>query len=79
MKKGLLFFFVSFLGLTIVFSQKLYDNWGFFTKNYSPFVYNGSEQNWSITQDDWRVMYFANNSDGIIEYDGVNWKSIDVK
>lgn len=35
--------------------------------------YNAGTQNWSISQADNGLMYFANN-DGIIEYDGTSWR-----
>ncbi len=48
-------------------------------RNFTPEEYNGVEQNWSIIQDDRGVMYFANNDKGILEYDGVTWRTIPVK
>lgn len=49
---------------------------GFFNiRNYSPKEYNAKSQNWAIVQDKRGVMYFGNN-DGILEYDGVNWRVI---
>ncbi len=44
--------------------------------NYTPQVYNASDQNWSIIQDHRGVMYFGNNDDGLLEYDGINWRKI---
>jgi ligand-binding sensor domain-containing protein len=41
--------------------------------NFTKQNYNASTQNWDITQDKRGVMYFANN-DGLIEFDGVNWR-----
>ena len=35
--------------------------------------YKGSPQNWDIDQNWQGLMYFANN-DGLLEFDGVNWK-----
>ena len=46
-----------------------------FISNYAPKLYDANPQNWSITQDHRGVMYFG-NSDGILEYDGVNWRLI---
>lgn len=40
---------------------------------YHPLEYRGYSQNWSITQSDDGVMFFA-NGDGVLEYDGVEWK-----
>ncbi len=41
-------------------------------KNYSPFVYNGDNQIWSIVQDKKGVIYFG-ATDGLIEYNSLNW------
>ena len=47
-------------------------------KNYSPSDYNATPQNWAIVQDKRGIMYFANTG-GVLEYDGVSWKLIEVK
>ena len=44
-------------------------------ENYSRKDYNASTQNWAIGQDKRGVLFFGNN-DGLLEFDGVNWKSI---
>ena len=41
--------------------------------NYSPKEYGGFIQNWSVIQDRRGIIYVANN-DGLLEYDGVNWR-----
>ncbi|MFP4556389.1 MAG: ATP-binding protein [Bacteroidales bacterium] len=46
-----------------------------FVKNYLAQDYKAHVQNWAIIQDDRGVMYFG-NTDGILEYDGVNWRLI---
>jgi transcriptional regulator with GAF, ATPase, and Fis domain len=46
-----------------------------FITNYAPKLYDANPQNWCIAQDHRGVMYFG-NSDGILEYDGVNWRLI---
>ena len=46
-----------------------------FITNYAPKLYDANPQNWCIEQDHRGVMYFG-NSDGIVEYDGVNWRLI---
>jgi ligand-binding sensor domain-containing protein/DNA-binding CsgD family transcriptional regulator len=45
--------------------------------NHSRSKYNASTQNWSITQCQKGFLYFGNN-DGILEYDGTNWKTYQV-
>ena len=44
-----------------------------FVKYYHPVDYMGYSQNWDVTQDKYGIMYFA-NGDGLLEYDGKNWK-----
>ncbi len=46
-----------------------------FITNYPPNLHDANPQNWCIEQDDRGVMYFG-NSDGILEYDGFNWRLI---
>ena len=42
--------------------------------HYSKSTYKASTQNWSISQNENGFIYLGNN-DGILEYDGVNWKT----
>jgi signal transduction histidine kinase len=46
-----------------------------FIRNYPPQEYRASQQNWAIEQDRRGVMYFGNN-DGLLEFDGINWRLI---
>lgn len=46
--------------------------------NFSPELYDGSDQNWSAVQDNRGVMYFGNNDLGVLEYDGKTWRKIPV-
>jgi signal transduction histidine kinase/ligand-binding sensor domain-containing protein len=46
-----------------------------FIRNFPFTEYRASTQNWSIAQDSRGIMYFA-NSEGLLEYDGINWKLI---
>ncbi|EAY29292.1 SpoIIE family protein phosphatase [Microscilla marina] len=48
-----------------------------FIKNFTPKDYKASNQNWAITQDNRGVMYFGNNN-GILEFDGSNWRLIEL-
>ncbi len=43
--------------------------------NYSRKDYNASTQNWAIVQDKRGILFFGNN-DGLLEFDGVNWRSM---
>ncbi|MHC1707331.1 MAG: triple tyrosine motif-containing protein [Bacteroidales bacterium] len=42
-------------------------------RNFSRAQYSGGIQNWSFTETDNGLLYFANNS-GLIEYNGARWK-----
>ncbi len=46
--------------------------------NYPYGITGGSEQNWCITQDHRGVVYVGNHDKGILEYDGVEWRTIPV-
>ncbi len=48
-----------------------------FITNYIPKEYGEHSQNWDIVQDNRGVMYFANGN-GVLEYDGANWRLIEV-
>jgi len=41
--------------------------------NFPKQEYNASTQNWAIAEDKRGIMYFGNN-DGVLEFDGVHWK-----
>ncbi len=49
-----------------------------FVKNYAPSDYNAAEQNWSICEDKRGVIYVANNTNAILEYDGITWNKIPI-
>jgi ligand-binding sensor domain-containing protein len=49
-----------------------------FITNYSPLEFNFAEQNWSIVQDKRGLMYFGNNENGVLEYDGINFRKIPI-
>ena len=42
-------------------------------RNFSPTEYNALNQNYSIAQDHRGIIYIG-NTDGLLEYDGVNWR-----
>lgn len=46
-----------------------------FIQNYKPDDYGQFYQNWSIVEDRRGVLYVANNN-GVMEFDGVNWRLI---
>jgi len=47
-----------------------------FMKNYTPDEIGAGEQNWAVIMDNRGVMYFGNGDNGVLEFDGVNWRSI---
>ena len=48
-----------------------------FITNYMPKEYKSASQNWSVLEADNGMMYFGNGS-GVLEYDGVKWRLINV-
>lgn len=42
-------------------------------RNYTQREYNASTQNWAAIQDKRGILYFANNN-GLLEFDGVHWR-----
>ena len=48
-----------------------------FLQYFSPKVYKSALSNWCIVQDTRGVMYFGNET-GILEFDGVSWRKIEV-
>ncbi len=44
-----------------------------FLVNYAKHEYKAAQQNWDVTQDQHGHMYFA-NTNGLLRYDGVQWK-----
>jgi len=49
-----------------------------FIKNYTKDDYDASEQNWAVCQDNRGVMYFGNNDEGVIVFNGNTWEKIKV-
>ncbi len=49
-----------------------------FIENYTPEDYVASTQNWAIQESQDGLMYFGNN-EGVLEYDGINWRLIKLK
>lgn len=48
-----------------------------FINNFSPKDYKSGPLNWCVLQDNRGVMYFGNES-GVLEYDGLYWRKIEV-
>ncbi|MCD6566448.1 MAG: SpoIIE family protein phosphatase [Bacteroidales bacterium] len=49
-----------------------------FIKNYSPDEIGAGAQNWAVIMDNRGVMYFGNGDNGVLEFDGVNWRNIPI-
>ena len=49
-----------------------------FLKNYSPDETGAGSQNWAVIMDNRGVMYFGNGENGVLEFDGVNWRNIPI-
>jgi serine phosphatase RsbU (regulator of sigma subunit) len=49
-----------------------------FITNIPPSETGAGEQNWSVVQDSRGIIYIANNDNGILEYDGMEWRKIPV-
>ncbi len=74
--KYIVFSCVFFLCFFIYFSSKAQIGKPFI-HNYSLKEYKGHIQNWSLAQDSRGVMYIG-NGDGILEFDGNNWRLIPI-
>jgi len=72
MIKKVLSIFILFLIAGSLFAQTP------FIRNYTPEESNSGTQNWSIVQDQQGIMYFANKG-GVLEYDGINWRTIETR
>lgn len=72
-------FFIVFIFSSISFGQIIYKSFNEIGQPilnyYGPEVYNASYQNWCVIQDDRGIMYFG-NSDGVLEFDGSEWRLI---
>lgn len=67
-----------FLGFMVPFSlyPQVFEKGMVLVKNYSPIENGFGAWNYAIARDHRGVMYFGNNDDGVLEYDGVSWRKI---
>jgi serine phosphatase RsbU (regulator of sigma subunit) len=70
------YFFFSIL-FWISFGINAQELGRYFIRNFSPKEYNAHTQNWSAIQDDRGLMYIGNTT-GVLEYDGKNWRLIEM-
>ena len=68
-------FFILFLIFSYSFFSQAQELGSPFIRNYTPKMYNAHVQNWDLLQGKNGIMYFG-NGDGIMEYDGVNFRMI---
>lgn len=73
------FLFVVLFIPSILFSQEIKNEIGYpYVLNFSPKEYNSLPQNFSIAEDPFGFIYFGNNN-GVLQYDGLNFKLIKTK
>ncbi|MEX0986212.1 MAG: SpoIIE family protein phosphatase [Bacteroidales bacterium] len=46
--------------------------------NYPPTITHGKEINWTIIQDNRGILYVGNDDNGVLEYDGSEWRTIPI-
>ena len=49
-----------------------------FVQNFTDKDYNAARQNWQVVQDKQGLLYFANTSGSVLQFDGINWTAIKV-
>lgn len=76
--KAFRLFILLFLCYTNLFGQLVNKLGNPLIRNYLPEEYGAVEQNWCAIQDNRGIMYFGNNENGILEYDGKNWRVIPI-
>jgi PAS domain S-box-containing protein len=76
------FYFGIIIILTVASLQggsEVIKEWGLpYIRSYDPKEYGAQAQNWAIIQDKRGVIYVG-NGDGVLEYDGINWRLIPSK
>ncbi|MEN8157880.1 MAG: SpoIIE family protein phosphatase [Bacteroidota bacterium] len=77
MKQRLFAVFLFIIGPGIIAASGQSNQYGLpFITNYPYNETGGSEQNWCITQDHRGVVYVGNQEKGVLEFDGVAWRTI---
>jgi signal transduction histidine kinase len=78
MRKTIYFGLLFFLGSCLICSGQGFEDMGNpFITNYSPQIYNQHPQTWDIAQGQRGLMYFG-NVNGILEFDGESWRTIEL-
>ena len=69
---------LSFMFLTIILAGQI-NKYGIpLIRNFDAQITHGSDYNWSIVKDRNGVLYFGNDTRGIIRYDGQSWTNISI-
>ena len=71
MKTILTFIFMFIFATNVLATQPL-------VRNFTHANYKSGTQNWGIAQDKSNEMYFANNN-GLLVFNGINWKTYPIK
>ncbi|MFO7829821.1 MAG: SpoIIE family protein phosphatase [Bacteroidales bacterium] len=72
-------FFSCFLTIIVFSSFGQINEYGVpFIKNFTTEEYKAAEQNWAVCMDKRGVVYFGNNEDGVLEFDGSSWNKIPI-
>lgn len=71
----ILFIISLFLFQSLLFAQESTDPGRPYIQNFDYKTYKAHQENWSIVQDQRGVIYVGNNQ-GILEYDGMSWRTI---
>ena len=75
-KKNLILCLLVFLYIPL--SAQINKNGIPLIKNYTANEYNAAEQNWAVCEDARGVIYVGNNDNGVLEFDGKNWRKIPI-
>lgn len=76
--KKITYIFVFIFAFLVANFELFAQQWSIpYLKNYSPKLYEGGTDNWSVVQDKRGVMFFA-NAIGVLEYDGTRWRMYSV-
>lgn len=67
---------IVFVALSLLVAAQVNKSGYPFITNYSPKDYNAHNENWQSIINKNGLLYVANTSDYILEYDGVNWNKI---
>jgi len=77
MNKLLLIIPLIFIQITLK-AQYNKNGYPFYTY-YNSDDYNAYDQNWDVIEDKDGIIYVANNNDGILQFDGVEWRKIKIE